>query len=139
MKAPKCSSFAYNLCFMYSSVKILGVRKGSSLYGSSVKPHTLKTVKSLYKNQSPILSSGDDCIITFIYSNTLGNTSSNSNMYISYIMEFMNSNILIYFGRSEENIVVKNCNSVTFKHNNMFNKYDWYLKNLTFGNSTNWI
>ena len=139
LKAPKCSSYAYNICLMSSSANILWVRKIGSLYGSPVKPYTLKTLKSLYKNQSPILSSGDDYIMTFISSSTLGNSSSNRNLYISDIMEFTNSNILICFGRSEENMVVKNCHSVTFEHNNMFNRYDWYLKNMTFGNSTNWI
>ena len=36
-------------------------------------------------------------------------------------------------------MVDKNCNSDTFEHNNMFNKYEWYLKNLTLGNSSNWV
>ena len=35
-------------------------------------------------------------------------------------------------------MVLKNCNSVTFEHSNMFSKYVWNLKNLTFGNSINW-
>ena len=72
-------------------------------------------------------------------SNTLGKTSSKSILYISAIIVFTNSNMLICLGRSEENMVDKNYNSDTFEHNNMFNKYDWYLKNLTFGNSTNWV
>jgi len=54
-------------------------------------------------------------------------------------MEFTNSNILICFGIFEENIVLNNCNSIIFEHNNMFSKYDWYLKNMTFDNSTSWI
>ena len=124
LNAPKCSSSAHNLYLMNSSAKILGVRKTSNLYGFSVKPYTLKTIKSLYKNWSPILSSEDDCNMSFISSSTLGNTSSNNNLYISAIIVFINSNILICFGRSGEKMVDRKCNSDTFEHNNIFGKYD---------------
>ena len=72
-------------------------------------------------------------------SNTRGKTSSKIILYISAIIIFTNSNMLICFGRSGENMVDKNYNSDTFEHNNMFKKYDWYLKNLTLRNSTNWV
>ena len=122
LKAPKCSSSKCSLCLINSNAKILGVRKAGNLYGSLVKLYILKTVESLYRNQSPTLSSGEDCIMLFISSNTRGNISSNNILYISDMIEFANSNMLICLGKSEEKMVLKNYNSVTFEHSNMFNK-----------------
>ena len=122
LKAPKCSSSNCNLCLMNYKEKILEVRKAGKLLGFSVNPYTLKTVESLCRNQSPTRSSGEDCIRHFISSNTRDNYSLNNILYISNMIEFVNSNMFICLGKSEERIVLKNCNSVTFEHRNMFNK-----------------
>ena len=70
------------------------------------------------------MSSEEDYSMSFIYSNTLGNTSLNNSLYISTIIVFTNSNILICFGRSGEKMVDRKCNSDTFEHSNIFSKYD---------------
>ena len=122
LNAPKCSSSAHSLCLMNSNANTVGVKKAGNFYGSPVNPYTLITVNSLCKNQSHVLPSKEDCNMTLMSSNTLGKKSSKIILYTLAMIVFTNLNMLIYFGRSEEKIVDRNCSSDTFQHNNMFNK-----------------